>query len=262
MQLTDATTMTSPSGEERRRGRVAEPVDLVVDRAVLLDVGVARRQVRLGLVVVVVADEVLHPVVGKELPHLVGQLGGQGLVGGDDERRPLHRLDRPRHRGALAATRDAEQGLEPVAPSHALGQLDDGGRLVPGRRKIRPPVNSGMGPMVQGPSDDQAWAPRARIQAHTRSISVSRAAGPSLLSTTMSATWRRSLPVDLGRHPRPGIVLAETPVLHQAGDGHLLGRVHHHDGVQLKPFRGDDAEQRHVEHHDRVRAPRRRRVRP
>ena len=50
-------------GEQRRRGRVAQPVDLVVDRAVLLDVGVARRDVRLGLVVVVVADEVLDPVL-------------------------------------------------------------------------------------------------------------------------------------------------------------------------------------------------------
>ena len=50
-------------GEQGRRGRVAQPVDLVVDRRVLLDVGVARRDVRLGLVVVVVADEVLDPVV-------------------------------------------------------------------------------------------------------------------------------------------------------------------------------------------------------
>ena len=42
------------SSEQRRGRRVAEAIDLVVDRAVLLDVGVARRDVRLGLVVVVV----------------------------------------------------------------------------------------------------------------------------------------------------------------------------------------------------------------
>src|SRR5436309_815721 len=82
------------------------PAELVVDRAVLLDVGVAGGKVGLGLVVVVVADEVLHPVVGKELAHLVGQLGGKRLVGGDDERRALHRFDRPGDGGALAAPRD------------------------------------------------------------------------------------------------------------------------------------------------------------
>ena len=124
-----------PAGQQGRGGRVAQPVDLVVDRAVLLDVGVARREVRLGLVVVVVADEVLDPVVGEELAHLVGQLGGQRLVGGDDERRPLDRLDGPGHGGALAAAGDAEQGLEPVAPPDALGQLGD--RVPAGRRPGR-----------------------------------------------------------------------------------------------------------------------------
>ena len=42
------------AAEQRARRRVAQPVDLVVDRAVLLDVGIGRRQVRLGLVIVVV----------------------------------------------------------------------------------------------------------------------------------------------------------------------------------------------------------------
>jgi hypothetical protein len=46
---------------------VAEPVDVVVPRGVLLDVEVGLRDVRLGLVVVVVRDEVLDGVVGEEL---------------------------------------------------------------------------------------------------------------------------------------------------------------------------------------------------
>ena len=48
--------------EQRRRGGVAQPVDLLVDRRVLLDVEVPRRDVGLGLVVVVVGDEVLDRV--------------------------------------------------------------------------------------------------------------------------------------------------------------------------------------------------------
>ncbi len=75
------------AGEQRGRGRVAQPVDLVVDRRVLLDVEVLGRDVRLGLVVVVVADEVLDGVVREELPELVAELRREGLVVGDDERR-------------------------------------------------------------------------------------------------------------------------------------------------------------------------------
>ena len=63
--------------EQAGGGGVAQPVDLVVDGGVLLDVGVRRRQVGLGLVVVVVGDEVLHPVLREEGPELAGQLSGE-----------------------------------------------------------------------------------------------------------------------------------------------------------------------------------------
>ena len=58
---------------------------------VLLDVRVGRGQVRLGLVVVVVRDEVLDGVVGEELAELVAELRGERLVVRDHERRPLDR---------------------------------------------------------------------------------------------------------------------------------------------------------------------------
>ncbi len=125
------------TGEQRRGRRVAEPVDLVVDRRVLLDVGVARGDVRLGLVVVVVGDEVLDPVVGEELAELVGQLGRQALVGRQDQRRPLHLLDGPGHRRRLARAGDPQQRLEPLAAVDALGQALDRRRLVAGRLEVR-----------------------------------------------------------------------------------------------------------------------------
>ena len=71
---------------------VAQPVDLVVARRVLLDVRVAAGQVRLGLVVVEVADEVLDRVVREELAELGVELRGERLVVGEDERRPVVRL--------------------------------------------------------------------------------------------------------------------------------------------------------------------------
>ena len=107
------------AGEQRARGRVAQPVDLVVDRAVLLDVRVGRREVRLGLVVVVVADEVLDPVLREQLPELGRELRGQRLVGREHQRRPLRLRDHVGDREALARAGDAEQRLEPVAVGRA-----------------------------------------------------------------------------------------------------------------------------------------------
>ena len=89
----------APLEEGVGRG-VAEPVDLVVPRRVLLDVGVAPGQVRLRLVVVEVADEVLDGVVREELAELGVELGGERLVVGEDERRLAGALDRPGERRA------------------------------------------------------------------------------------------------------------------------------------------------------------------
>ena len=80
MQDTEATTMTSRRVSSELVARVPQPLDLVVDRGVLLDVGVGLRDVGLGLVVVVVGDEVLDGVVRQQLAELVGELGGQRLV--------------------------------------------------------------------------------------------------------------------------------------------------------------------------------------
>ena len=88
--------------------RVPQPVDLVVPGRVLLDVGVAPRQVRLGLVVVEVADEVLDGVVREELAELGVQLGGERLVVGEDQRRLVVLGDRPASVAVLPV---------PVAPS-------------------------------------------------------------------------------------------------------------------------------------------------
>ena len=80
-------------GEQRGGRRVPEPLDLVVHRRVLLDVGVGLRDVGLGLVVVVVAHEVLDRVLGEDLAELVRQLRRQRLVGRDHERGSLDPLD-------------------------------------------------------------------------------------------------------------------------------------------------------------------------
>ena len=49
---------------------MAQSVDAIVDGGVLLNEGIATRNISFRLVVVVVADEVLDGVVGEELPEL------------------------------------------------------------------------------------------------------------------------------------------------------------------------------------------------
>ena len=161
-------------GEQGQRGRVAQPVDLVVDRRVLLDVGVARGDVGLGLVVVVVADEVLDPVVGEELAELVGQLGGQGLVGRDHERGPLDLLDGPGDGGALARAGDAEQGLEAVAPRDAVGQPVDGPRLVAGGGEVGDHLELGHGPECTDPLRHSSPPPNSTQLRRTATLAASR----------------------------------------------------------------------------------------
>ncbi len=119
--------------EERGRRLQPEPRDVVVLGRVLLDVEVGLRDVGLGLVVVVVRDEVLDRVRGEELAELVAELRGKRLVVRDHERRALKLLDDPGHRRRLAGAGRAEQGLELVAPPHALGELLDRLRLVTDR---------------------------------------------------------------------------------------------------------------------------------
>ena len=79
-------------GQQGRGRRVAQTVDFVVNGSVFFDIGVPGGYVGLGLVVVVVANEVLDPVIGEELSDLVGELGGQRLVGLEDQRRAVAAL--------------------------------------------------------------------------------------------------------------------------------------------------------------------------
>ena len=115
---------------------MAQALDLVVDRRVLLDERVARRDVGLGLVVVVVGDEVLDLVVREELTELVRQLSGQALVRCQHQGGSLHLLDGPRHGRRLARAGDATQRLEALAEMDPLGEGGDRRRLIPRRGEV------------------------------------------------------------------------------------------------------------------------------
>ena len=116
--------------QHRARRGVAHAVDLLVDRRFLLDIGVGARDVGLRLVIVVVGDEVLDRVVGEEALELAVELRRQRLVGGEDQRRALRRLDHLGHGEGLARAGDAEQHLVALVSDDSLDQFVDRVRLV------------------------------------------------------------------------------------------------------------------------------------
>ena len=117
MQETEATMIDVVALEQRPRRRVAHAVDLLVDVGFLLDIGVGARDVGFGLVIVVVGDEIFDRVVGKEALELAVELRRQRLVGREDQRRTLGRLDHFRHGEGLAGAGDAEQHLVALVSS-------------------------------------------------------------------------------------------------------------------------------------------------
>ncbi len=125
-----------PAGKQAHRGRVAQPLDLLVDRGVLLYVGVGLGDVRLWLVVVVVRDEVLDGVVRQQLPELVGQLRGEGLVRRHHQRRSLHLFHQPRGGGRLAGTGRAQQDDVLLAGADPAGEVRDRRWLVTGGLEV------------------------------------------------------------------------------------------------------------------------------
>ena len=123
--------------EQRARRRMAHAVDLLVDRGILFDIGVGARDVGLGLVVVVIADEILDRVVGEEALELAIELGGERLVRRQNQRRALRRLDHLGHGVGLARAGDAEQHLHAVVAVDALDQFGDRGRAGRPSARIR-----------------------------------------------------------------------------------------------------------------------------
>ena len=92
---------------QKRTDRLeSQAVDLLVELNFLLNIGVGARLVGLGLVIVVVADEILDRIVGKKALEFAVELGGEGLVVRDDQRRHLQLLDDIGHGKGLAAPRD------------------------------------------------------------------------------------------------------------------------------------------------------------
>ena len=121
--------------QNRLGRRQAHLLDVLVDRGVLLDVGIGRWNVGFRLVVVVVGDEILHRVVREELLHLAIQLRGQSLVRRQQQGRALHGSNDIGDGIGLAAAGDAQQGLMRQPITQAVDQIANGCGLITGGLK-------------------------------------------------------------------------------------------------------------------------------
>ena len=98
---------------------MAQHLDLFVNRGVFLDICIALRHVRLGLIVVVVRDEVDHSVIGKELFELARKLSGERFIRSHDKGRLTQGLNGFGHRKSLTRTSHTQQNLIAVSVPHA-----------------------------------------------------------------------------------------------------------------------------------------------
>ena len=114
-------------------GRQAHLLDVLVDGGIFLNKGIRGGHIGLGLVVVIIGNEVFHRIVREEFTHLAVELGRQGLVGGQDQGRPLYGLDDIGHGEGLAGAGHPQQGLMGKTILQAFQQFTDGDGLIPGR---------------------------------------------------------------------------------------------------------------------------------
>ena len=126
-----------PPLRQRRRGRVAQAVDLIVDGAVFFNIGIRAGDIGFGLVVIVVGHEILHRIVRKKRPELGAELRRQRFIVGQHQRGAVALGDHVRHGEGLAAAGHTQQGLAAVAALHTLHKLLDGLRLVARRGIVR-----------------------------------------------------------------------------------------------------------------------------
>jgi hypothetical protein len=135
MHETVATMIASLRSSSDLVAESAHLLDVFVDARILLDVQVLRRHIGFGLVVIVVGDEILDRILGKELAHFGVELRGERLVRRHDERGTAQARDHVRHRVGLPGPRHAEQCLKSEPVAHTFRELLDRLGLIARRRE-------------------------------------------------------------------------------------------------------------------------------
>ena len=123
--------------KERLGGSQAKLLYPLVDRGVLLNVDILGRHIGFRLVIVVIADKVVHRVLREKILKLAVKLRRQSLIVRHDKGRPLQPLYDVCHGKSLSAPRDSEQSLLCPGPGETGDKPLHRLRLISGHRPWR-----------------------------------------------------------------------------------------------------------------------------
>ena len=99
---------------------MAQFIDFIIDGGIFFNIGIGRRDISFGLVIIIIRDEIFHCVFGEKLFKLRAKLRRQGFIVRQHKRRALDLFNNIGHSKCLARTGYAEQRLFFIAFFHAL----------------------------------------------------------------------------------------------------------------------------------------------
>ena len=115
-------------------GRKAHLLDMLVDGCILFDKKISRRNIGLGLVVVVVADKVLDGIIREKIPHFRIKLSRKRFIGRHNQCGNADPGNDIGHGKGLAGPRDPEKRLSRQALFYPLSEFLNRLSLIACRR--------------------------------------------------------------------------------------------------------------------------------
>ena len=105
-----------------RRGAVSKHIYLVIYHSVLFDIHILAGDISLRLIVIVIGNEILYRVIGKELSELTAKLSRKSFVVCQNKRGTIQPRNNVCHSKGLARTCNAKKGLHSLALLDTLNQ--------------------------------------------------------------------------------------------------------------------------------------------
>ena len=111
-----------------------ESIDFFIDRRFFFDIGSGFYDECFGLVIVIVADEIVDGIFWKKLLELLGELRCEGFIVSEDECWSLTSRDNIGHRKSFPRTSHPEERLILISGIYRSHEFPDGMRLISGGR--------------------------------------------------------------------------------------------------------------------------------
>ena len=116
---------------------MAQLVNFIIYRRILLNISVCRRNIRLRLIVVIIGHKILYCIFRKEFPKFRTKLSSKSLIVCEDECRTIKSSNNIGHGKCFSRTGNAEQRLFVEAAFNAINKLVYCLRLIAHGRILR-----------------------------------------------------------------------------------------------------------------------------